>query len=1261
MHDAAVWRVGDVVADLYRVDEVVGRGGMGLVYRVRHLGWNVDLAVKCPRPELFVDEAAQQRFMAEAQTWVSLGLHPHVCGCHYVRVLGGVPRVFAEYVEAGTLREWIDDRRLYRGDPTDALARVLDVAIQIAWGLAHAHRRGVVHQDIKPGNVLLDLDGTARITDFGLARARAAVRDAGTGDRAVSALVTVGGMTLAYASPEQAARQPIGRRSDVFSFGVTVLELFTGGITWLAGPAAGAALADYLRHGPAEPGLPRMPAPLAGLLRRCLRDDPAERPAGMTHVATTLVAVYEHAVGAAYPRPAPRPADLRADELNNRGVSLLDLGRTDEAEAAFDAARAVDPQHVYSIYNAGLPRWRAGTLTDQALVAQLETARAMPDDHGSAAYPLALVQLERGDVEAAMVLLEEAARRAPGDPEIARFMRFAFDNRATAGGEVRRITIDDDLLSASFGPDGRSAITGSRFGPVCVWDLDSGDRLATFDDKVSYRDGSVACVAVSPDGRWALLGRSRGAIRVRDLTGACDPVTLRGNDVGYASATGAACFSPDGSRLITVSSRSGIRIWDTQSGKPLAGPGDFAALCNREWARAGERMRIHFLRRMSPPPLWGGLGRGGLFRRLVRGVLAFARWWFRRVVLRDVEWIGTWPSAACFSPDGRKALVMDWSEVWLWDFTNRDLRLLTDHRGPRHRYKIACYDADGRRALVGCGDGEVFLLEMDSGRCLKTLTGHTDEVMGVCFSPDGRRALSAGVDRTARLWDLETGRCLRTFTGHTGHVTSVCFSPDARTALTGSTDGTARLWQLPQVEDVCPALLCRPRPHAELADAESRVAALLGEAEHAMSQSRFPDAVAALSQARATSGHHRTQSLVRAWRRASLGCVRTGLRAAWQAWVVHTPLYVWSIGFWDNRRGVVTASRSDGATVWDLERGAQITRFDLGSLRSRDRDLIGVSDDGYVLTVNGYQADLWELRDEPSGRHLRTLLAPSGEGTIGAVCFGSGSRHALTGSDDGNVRLWDLATGDCIGVVGGHSSRAEMCISPDGRHALTADLRSVSLWDLATGGRQWSDPHEHRGAVACLCFSPNGRDIAIGRHGFPEDPVVEIWTLAGAQPSSPACRLRLTGHHGAVLAACFSPDGRYLLTGGQDRAVRLWDLGTGRCLWTMAAGDSPVRAVRFSPDGAFALTTTGLTTRLWALDWDLAAQEPADWDDGAAPYLDAFLARHTGLRVGWTDADFATLLRQLQHAGYGWLRPDGVRAQLERTARDRYGPTSPAA
>src|SRR6516165_3082892 len=107
------WVVGDVVLGLYEVLHVHATGGMGLVYRVRHRGWNVDLAPKRPRPERLGDETAKRLFEREAETWVQLGLHPNVVTCYYVRRIDDVPCAFAEYVTAGTLASWIHRGRLY--------------------------------------------------------------------------------------------------------------------------------------------------------------------------------------------------------------------------------------------------------------------------------------------------------------------------------------------------------------------------------------------------------------------------------------------------------------------------------------------------------------------------------------------------------------------------------------------------------------------------------------------------------------------------------------------------------------------------------------------------------------------------------------------------------------------------------------------------------------------------------------------------------------------------------------------------------------------------------------------------------------------------------------------------------------------------------------------------------------------------------------------------------------------------------------------
>jgi len=95
----AEWQVGDRIMGIYQVVGNLGKGGMGRVYKVHHIGWNVDLAVKVPLPRFFETEEHKRNFIREAETWANLGLHPHIVSCYYVRILGGTPRIFAEYID----------------------------------------------------------------------------------------------------------------------------------------------------------------------------------------------------------------------------------------------------------------------------------------------------------------------------------------------------------------------------------------------------------------------------------------------------------------------------------------------------------------------------------------------------------------------------------------------------------------------------------------------------------------------------------------------------------------------------------------------------------------------------------------------------------------------------------------------------------------------------------------------------------------------------------------------------------------------------------------------------------------------------------------------------------------------------------------------------------------------------------------------------------------------------------------------------------
>jgi serine/threonine protein kinase len=284
------WNVGDVILDLYRVIDTLGEGGFGTVYKVRHQGWNIDLAVKSLKPEIVAAAGGVENFEREAETWVNLGLHPHTVSCYYVRRIESSPLVFAEYVAGGSLHDWIEQRRLYDGGAAASLQRILDIAIQFAWGLHYAHEQGLIHQDVKPANVMLTPDGVAKVTDFGLANERAiatilnssltkegqrgsasdSLGDssaastpgyANAGLRPASltgSLMVAGGgvMTPGYCSPEQANKETLTRRSDLWSWGLSVLEMFQGERTWPVGTIAAQALENYLETGLEDPVAP---------------------------------------------------------------------------------------------------------------------------------------------------------------------------------------------------------------------------------------------------------------------------------------------------------------------------------------------------------------------------------------------------------------------------------------------------------------------------------------------------------------------------------------------------------------------------------------------------------------------------------------------------------------------------------------------------------------------------------------------------------------------------------------------------------------------------------------------------------------------------------------------------------------------------------------------------------------------------------------------------------------------------------------------
>jgi tetratricopeptide (TPR) repeat protein/tRNA A-37 threonylcarbamoyl transferase component Bud32 len=286
------WADGAELLNEFVIERQLGAGGAGAVHLVRSRLTKRRFAVK---RALVQDEDRRRQFFTELVTWRSLPEHPFLTPFRFFRTVGDEIVIFTEFVNGGALAGWIS-----RGELTD-LRDILDVMIQFAWGLHAAHEAGVIHRDVKPGNALMTRDGQLRVTDFGLARYRV-----GEGPAGESIVVSTDGMTPAYASPEQAGGRILSRHTDIWSWGVSVLDLFVGRVpSCHSGALAPRVLEAYLESGPEVPELPRMPEPLVAILRRCFQPEPGARWSNFEEVVARLLQLYREIFGRTYPRPLP--------------------------------------------------------------------------------------------------------------------------------------------------------------------------------------------------------------------------------------------------------------------------------------------------------------------------------------------------------------------------------------------------------------------------------------------------------------------------------------------------------------------------------------------------------------------------------------------------------------------------------------------------------------------------------------------------------------------------------------------------------------------------------------------------------------------------------------------------------------------------------------------------------------------------------------------------------------------------------------------
>lgn len=267
----------DLLGGRYRLDTVLGRGGMAAVWRGVDTRLDRPVAVKVLDGAALTDPAAVERFHREARTVARLA-DPHVVSVYDVGSDADRHYLVMELVSGTSLAA------LLRQGPLDT-GPAIDIAVQVCQALHAAHAAGVVHRDVKPGNILVDRRGAVKVCDFGIARLVGAAQPTLT---AVGA--TVG--TSQYMAPEQVAGGPIDGRTDLYALGCVLYAMLTGQPPFDGDSAVGIAL-QHLHRDPEPIGQlrPELPPPLADLVDRMLAKDPDHRPASAAAVGTALLAV----------------------------------------------------------------------------------------------------------------------------------------------------------------------------------------------------------------------------------------------------------------------------------------------------------------------------------------------------------------------------------------------------------------------------------------------------------------------------------------------------------------------------------------------------------------------------------------------------------------------------------------------------------------------------------------------------------------------------------------------------------------------------------------------------------------------------------------------------------------------------------------------------------------------------------------------------------------------------------------------------------
>lgn len=1087
----------------YELMEVLGRGGMGVVFKARHRELDRWVALKMVRSAGVASPTALARFEFEAKAAARLD-HPHILPLYEIGDHEGQPYFTMRLIEGASLAEAIErgDQGLRdsggRSGPAvarPAQQRVAGLCAQIARAVHYAHQAGVLHRDLKSANILIDRHGESYLTDFGIAKG---LQEETSYTRTLDLLGTPGAM-----APELVVGAGASVATDVYGLGTILYELLTGRLPFGARTALETVRQVVETEPPPPSTLQRAVDPdLETICLHCLEKEPAHRYPSALAVAEDLERF------------------LRDEPILARPASGIERAwRWARRQRALAAALATLTLVVLAGIAGVLWQWRRAEHNAQAAEqeraraevalerTQLERAHELLAEDDPAAALAHLARLLRDNPRhhvAAQRLVSALTYRSFALPIVECWARVgnAADPTRLEGETLPARRGDHDLAVAAFAPDGSRLFTRGLGGSIWRWQVgawtESGPPLRP--------EGAVTAGSFSPDGRWFATSTDLGVVEVwaadsgdgapvkvrleapvwevrfsrdgRFLAAACEDGTARVWNVDdrfrqqhtfrHGSAVRTLDFDPEGNRLATATHDGTAFVWDLGTGQSTG------VLLTHD---GGPVPSVRF----SPA------GR----RLLTASDDGTARIWDSRTgqpIGSPLEHQSQVNSAE-WSPDGGRVATASWDRTArLWDArTGQPLGPPLEHR---HWVWHLQFSPDGQRLVTLSEDGTARLWQARSGLPLSQPLKHAAKILSAQFHPDGQSLMTLSKDGCVRIWDTRPGQAWPRHFEHDGALRTARLSPDGRRVVTASDDGTARVWE---------------------ADTGQAITPPLSHAGWVWTASFSPD-----GRRVATASWDGT---------ARIWDAKTGQPTS-EPMQHASP--VRCAQFHPDGRRLLTAARDGIGHIWDLETGRSI-----GSELRHGADIPSASfspDGKLVVTASrDSTARVWDASSgEPRTAHLRH------QGPVLWAEFSPDSQQVVTASQDGTARVWNVSTGHPSSPPLAHGEWVSVAgFSPRGGRVLTAAYDGTArLWNQATG-EPIAHLVGHRHWIWCARFDLSGQQLGTGSY----DHSLRIWHTESGLPVSEPLR-----HGSAVRWIEFGPGQTNVLTASADGVARFWDL-----------------------------------------------------------------------------------------------------------------------